>query len=156
MARKHDILYVNFYTDGSAARKIAPAVPQVQPQRKPRAVKQKKIVVFLDPVAVCSIVVAAVLLIMMAVGLNELQAARLEEQAMEEYWETLMAENESLSATYQSEIDLAEVEKTALALGMVPKDQVESVQIRLESAVQTQPTESFWQQVHSFLTNLFA
>ena len=30
MAQKHDILYVNFYTDGSAARKVAPAFPAAQ------------------------------------------------------------------------------------------------------------------------------
>ena len=63
MARKHDILYVNFYTDGSAARKIAPAFPEMQPQRKPRAKKKKKTVIYFDPVAICSLMVAAVMLI---------------------------------------------------------------------------------------------
>lgn len=156
MARKHDILYVNFYTDGSAARKIAPAFPQTQPQQKPRTRKQKKIIVHVDPVAICSLLVAAVLLVMMAVGLTQFQNARLEAEAMESYLAELTAENEALSSTYAENVDLAEVEKTALALGMVPKAEAETVHIQLSAAVQEPAQPSFWEQVAAFLTNLFA
>lgn len=156
MAQKHDILYVNFYTDGSSARKLAPAFPVQQPQRKPKTKKKSKIVVHLDPVAVCSLMVAVVLMIMMAVGVTQFQNARAEAQAMEQYLQQLTEENESLSAQYWDGIDLAEVEKTALALGMVPRQQVQSVSIHLsESAVQ-QPQQNFWNQILTFLTNLFA
>ena len=155
MARKHDILYVNFYTDGSAARKIAPAFPEMQPRRKPRAKKKKKTVVYFDPVAICSLRVAAVMLIMMAVGLSQFQNARLEAQRMEQYLQELTAENEQLQTRFDAEVNLEEVEKTALALGMVPKDQVQSVHIQLsQDAGQTAP--NFWQQIVAFLTNLFA
>ena len=75
MVPKHDILYVNFYTDGSAARKPQAAIPPVQPRKKPQNARRKK-TLYLDPVAVCSLMVAAVMLIMMAVGLNEFQNAR--------------------------------------------------------------------------------
>lgn len=155
MARKHDILYVNFYTDGSAARKIAPAFPQAQPQPKPRARKQKKTVVYIDPVAICSLMVAAVLLVMMAVGLTQFQNARLEAEAMESYLQTLETRNEELSSQYAQSVDLEEVEKTALALGMVPKAEVQTVPIQL-SGSQPQAQQSVWDQVLAFLTNLFA
>ena len=155
MARKHDILYVNFYTDGSAARKIAPAFPQAQPQPKPRTHKQKKIVVHIDPVAICSLMVAAVLLVMMAVGLTQFQNARLEAEAMESYLQTLETKNEELSSQYAQSVDLEEVEKTALALGMVPKAEVQTVPIQL-SGSQPQAQQSVWDQVLAFLTNLFA
>lgn len=156
MAQKHDILYVNFYTDGSSARKLAPAFPVQQPQRKPKAKKKNKIVVHLDPVAVCSLMVAVVLLVMMAVGVNQFQSARAEEQAMEQYLQQLTEENESLSAKYWDGMDLAEVEKTALALGMVPRQQVQSVSIHLSGTGAQQPQQNFWNQILTFLTNLFA
>lgn len=158
MAQKHDILYVNFYTDGSSARKLAPAFPAQQTQRKPKAKKKNKnkIVVHLDPVAVCSLMVAVVLLVMMAVGVSQFQSARAEAQAMEQYLQQLTEEHESLSTQYWEGIDLAEVEKTALALGMVPRQQVQSVSIHLSGTGAQQPQQNFWTQILTFLTNLFA
>ncbi len=132
MAQKHDILYVNFYTDGSAARKLAPAFPEVQPRRKPKTVRQQKRVLYLDPVAVLSLVVAAALLVMMAIGLTQFQKARSEAQQMEEYVQQLAAEKEALEAEYHESINLEEVEKTARALGMVDKDQVPAHQIHVD------------------------
>lgn len=156
MARKHDILYVNFYTDGSAARKIAPAFPESRPQPKPRSHKQKKIVIHVDPVAICSILVAAVLLIMMAVGLTQFQNARLEAENMERYLQTLTAENEALSFQYDEEVDLEDVEKTALALGMVPKEDAQTVSIQLSTSTQEPVPLSLWDRIIAYLTNLFA
>ena len=156
MAQKHDILYVNFYTDGSSARKLASAFPAQQPQRKPKAKKRRKLVVYLDPVAVCSLMVAVVLLIMMAVGMTQFQNARAEAQAMEQYLQQLTQENERLSTQYWEGIDLQEVEKTALALGMVPSQQVQNISIRLSEATIQQPHQNFWNHILTFLTNLFA
>ena len=155
MARKHDILYVNFYTDGSAARKIAPAFPESRPQPKPRSHKQKKIVIHVDPVAICSIMVAAVLLIMMAVGLTQFQNARQETERMEQYLQTLTEKNEALSSQYAENVDLDAVERTALALGMVPKSEAQSISIQL-SSIQQPVQSSVWDQFVAFLTNLFA
>ena len=125
MAQKYDIMYVNFYTDGSAARKVAPAFPVTQPkQRTQTRQKVKRITIFLDPVAVCSLVVAAVLLIMMAVGLSQLDTARDQAQTMESYVNTLTQQNKALQDKYYGDLDLEQVEQTALALGMVYKDQI--------------------------------
>ena len=156
MAPKHDILYVNFYTDGSAARKMAPAFPAAQPRKSVNAKRKKKTVIFLDPVAVCSLIVAAVLLISMAVGLTQLQNAQAEAAAMESYLEQLTAENERLAQKFDSQVDLETVEKTALALGMVPKEQVQSTPINVTVTPEEAPAETFWSQVTAFLTNLFA
>ncbi len=133
MAQKHDILYVNFYTDGSAARKVAPAFPESQPRRQSRAAKQKKIVLHIDPVAVCSLLVAVALLVMMAVGLTRFQQARAEAQMMENYVRQLSEQNEALRTEFDSSVNLEEVEKTALALGMVPKEQVPSYEIHIDA-----------------------
>ena len=155
MAPKHDILYVNFYTDGSAARKPQAAIPPVQPRKKPQNARRKK-TLYLDPVAVCSLMVATVMLIMMAVGLNEFQNARAEAQAMEAYVSRLGEENERLSTSYREKVNLQEIEETALALGMVPKDQVRSVSIRVEQPQEQVASVTLWDRVASFLTNLFA
>ena len=156
MAQKYDILYVNFYTDGTAARQVAPAFPAVQPKRKVQTkAKKKRITVFLDPVAVCSILVAAVLLVMMAVGLNQFQAVREEAQAMEAYVTQLTLQNEELTQKYHNGMNLAEIEQTALALGMVPKDQVQTIPIQVQTLEQ-QPQQDTWYQIGAFLANLFA
>ena len=156
MARKNEILYVNFYTDGSAARKIAPAFPAAQPRKKPVAKRQQKIVIHVDPVALCSLVVAVVMLVMMSVGLTALQNARAEAIAMEAYVQQLTAENERLTNDFNEKVDLESVEKTALALGMVPQQQVQSTPIAVSVVQEAVPTETFWSQVTAFLTNLFA
>ncbi len=155
MAQKHDILYVNFYTDGSAARKLAPAFPEAQPRKSANAKRKKKTVIFLDPVAVGSLIVAAVLLVMMAVGLTQLQNAQAEAAAMESYLEQLAAENERLTEEFDSQVDLETVEKTALAMGMVPKDQVKSVNIQVQEIHIEEPQQSFWDRMYAILTNLF-
>ena len=156
MARKNEILYVNFYTDGSAARKIAPAFPTAKPRRKPVAKQKKKMVLRVDPVALCSLAVAVAMLVMIAVGLTSLQNARAEAIAMEEYVQTLTAENERLTDEFYQEVDLEAVEKTALALGMVPSQQVPSIPITSTVAPEEAPAETFWSQLSTFLTNLFA
>lgn len=156
MAPKHDILYVNFYTDGSAAKKIAPAFPASQPRKKPVAKHKKKPVIYLDPVAVCSLIVAGVLLIMMAVGLTQLQTAQAEAASMESYLDELNAEKARLQDEFDSQVDLKSVEKTALAMGMVPKEQVTTVQIQVDEAPQETPTITIWDRMTAILTNLFA
>ena len=159
MAQKYDILYVNFYTDGSAARKVDPAFPAAQPKRKAQTkarAKNKKITLFIDPVALCSMVVASVMLIMMAVGLHNFQQVRTETQLMEEYVTQLKQENMRLSEQYYDNLDMADIEKTSLALGMVPKDQGPTVQIQLKEQPAEQTEQTVWDQMVAFLTNLFA
>lgn len=156
MARKNEILYVNFYTDGSAARKIAPAFPAAKPRKKAAAKRQEKLLIHVDPVAVCSLVVAVVMLVMMSVGLTSLQNARADMLAMESYVQQLNAENKQLNEEFSQKVDLEEVEKTALALGMVPSQQVQATPITVSMEQEPVAQETFWTQVTAFLTNLFA
>ena len=156
MAQKHDILYVNFYTDGSAARKVAPAFPAAKPRKKVAAQRQEKLLIQVDPVAVCSLVVAVVMLVMMSVGLTSLQNARADMLAMESYVQQLNAENKQLNEEFSQKVDLEEVEKTALALGMVPSQQVQTTSITVSVVQEPVAEVTFWTQVTAFLTNLFA
>ena len=156
MAKKYGIEYVNFYTDGSAARKIAPALRSVKAML-PKPKKHRRKVIYLDPVAVLGTAVAVCMMIMMFVGLARLSAVRQETMAMEQYVHQLQQENEQLSQQYHEGYDIEEVERTALALGMVPKSQVQKTQIYMSApAEEAAQNMSIWEQIATFLSSLLA
>ena len=160
MAEKTKIQYVSFYSAGSAARKIdltrpvyeQPNYPEptAQPQRK------RRIVVRVDPLAVCSIVVSVVMLVLMVAGVFQLHSAWQQEQALAAYVEQLYAQNQELEETYRSGYDLEEIERKALALGLVPVDQVQHIRVQVEMPAQQQEASSFWDEVTAFFGGLFA
>lgn len=156
MARRVDIQYVQFYTSGSAAKQVAPAI-SVHTGALPQIKKRKARRVYVDPVAVLGIAVAVCMLITMLVGLGRLRAEQYEAAAMAEYVELLRQENKSLQAQYEAECDLEFVEKTALALGMVPCEEVPHVSIQVElPQPEVQEPVSLWQRIGTFLAGLFA
>ena len=126
MASKSEVQYIRYYTVGSAARELAPAKPKAMP--KPRA-QQKKIIVHIDPVAILGVVTAVIMVCVMVLGLFRLNAAREQAAAMNEYVQQLTVENSAMEQQYAEGYDLATVERTALALGMVPVDQVAHVSL---------------------------
>ena len=86
MANRYGIEYVNFYTDGSSARKIAP-VRKMATVELPKPKKRKRKVIYVDPVATLGILVAVCLLIMMCVGLTRLSQERAQALALAQYTE---------------------------------------------------------------------
>ena len=156
MAAKVDVQYIRFYTDGNAAKQVAPMFPEEKKAHRARARKSaRRKVIYVDPVAIFSIFVACALLLSMAVGLGALQQARERNVQMRAYVEQLNGENERLKQTYAQGYDLQEIEKTALALGMVPAENVSNNSIALNVPVQEQQTTG-WEQIIAFLTGLFA
>lgn len=156
MAKKYSIEYVNFYTDGSAARKITPVLRSVKAML-PKPKKQKRKVIYLDPVAVLGTAVAVCMLVMMCIGLIRLSAVRQQTQAMEQYVQQLQQENEQLSRQYHDSYDIEEVERTALALGMVPKSHVQQTEIYMSAPVtENAQSLSVWDRIATFLSSLLA
>ena len=155
MAARCDVRYVQYCTDGSCARKLAPAYPGAKPERVTKARKHKKLLVYVDPVAVTGIVVAAMMLLMMAIGIGSYNAAQQRTAQMESYVQRLQAQNEVLTENYKAGYDLQEVEKMAVALGMVPQERVEHVTISV-SVPQIEETPGAWERFTTFLTGLFA
>lgn len=154
MARQPDVQYIRFYTDGSAARKVAPVAP-LKTMKLPKIRRHKKITLHIDPIAIGGIVMAAVMLILMLVGMAQLTNAKNELHTMQNYVQTLQQDNISLEATYEQGYDLAAVEQTALALGLVPKEEVRHVTIHVpQPEVEEEP--GAWEQFYTFLTGLFA
>ena len=154
MARKPDIQYVRYYTDGSAARQVAP-LSSVKKALLPKPRRLKRRNVYIDPVATLGIVVAVCMLVMMAVGIFQFRAAQQEVLALEQYVQRLETENQTLTDTYEAGIDIAEVERSALALGMIPKEQAQQVTIQLSAPPAAEPV-SVWERIGMFLTGLFA
>ncbi len=124
--------YVQYYTAGTAARKLAPVIPLKTPALPRTRAKQKRIKIYLDPVALFGTVVAVSMLICVLVGWSALGSEQEKVSTMVEYVQTLQAENESLRTQYEGKCDLAEIEEAALALGMVPKEEVAHTVIQLE------------------------
>ena len=152
---RHEVQYIRFDSVGSAARKPV-SVSSVKKAAFPTPRKKKCKVIYIDPVAILGIAVALFMLITMAVGLAEYASVREQTAQMEAYVEQLSVRNEELTQTYESGYDLEAIEKTALALGMVPMDEVESVQIQVTMPEEEPETVTLWEQIGTFLTGLFA
>ena len=156
MAQHVDVQYINYYTQGSAARNILPAEKN-QTGALPKMKKKKVQRIYIDPVATLGTVVAVCMLIMMMVGIGQLRVEQQKTADMAAYVEQLQAKNIALQAQYEEECDLEAVEKTALALGMIPSDQASrtSIQVALPAAESDMPA-TIWQRIGTFLTGLFA
>ena len=113
MARQPDVRYIRLYTDGSAARKMEVAAP-VKTAKRNRPRKQKRILVFVDPVAILGILTAVVMLIVMFTSMHMLKQARYETAQMEQYVASLQEENKLLQEEFEAGYDLETVEQTAL------------------------------------------
>lgn len=156
MAQRVDIQYVQFYTSGTAARQVAPAMP-MRTGVLPRATKRRARHIYVDPVAILGSVVAVCMLVMMLVGLSDLRAEQAKTAEMVAYVTQLQDENAVLQARFEAECDLQRVEETALALGMVPREEVEHIAIEVEMPPVGEETPiSIWQRIGTFLTGLFA
>lgn len=154
MARRAtDIQYIQFYTDGSAARQpVMPAAPKKNPQRRPR--RRKELTVDINPVAVVGTVLVAVMLVMMVVGLVQVNHQRQKLHRLEDYIARLEQSNEVLQQEYEAGYDLEDIERMALALGMIPQEQAQHVYLELPE--DPQPQLTWWQEIFQSLRQLLA
>lgn len=158
MAMQPDIQYVRFYTAGSAARKLE-LLPKKEKAtlsvpHRPRAIRRKKTVICVDPVAMFATLVAVVMFVAMGIGMVQLFTVQAQNRQMDSYLSDLRAENAQLQEQYRSGYDLKDVEQKALEMGLVPIEQVEKVIIEAP-AVQEEPAPTFWENVGAFFGELF-
>ena len=154
MAKQPDIQYINAYVSGSMAYQME-RKPAKQQAKLPKMRRKKRLVVRIDPVAVMGIVAAAVLLIALCVGFFQLQDARAETAALGGYVTELQNQRQELQARYEAGYDLAEVERIATALGMVPVEEIETVEISVYVPQKTEEPTG-WESFRTFLAGLFA
>ena len=148
MVRKPDIQYITqFYSYGSEARAVefAPArkkrkaaLPKVRPVQKLR--------LHVDVAAVCGILVAVTMLILMAVGVNQYMAACAEYQRVTD--QVIVLQN-------TDSYDPVDYEIKARALGMIPRTEAEVVCFTpIEPVIEEEPT--LWEDICWFFSGLFA
>ena len=156
MARRNEVQYVSFYTAGSAAMKIEPVSEPKKKANLPKQRRAKKIRIFVDPMALIGGCVAMVMLVMMLVGLGQLQAARQQEAQLQAYVERLEAENTKLDAKFQAGYDAQEIYDVAIGMGMIPAEQANRVQVSVNIPAEVEEEHSAWENFYTFLLGLFA
>lgn len=155
MAMQPVVRYINAYVSGTAACQPEKSPQKKQTVRLPKARKQQKLVVPVDMVAVGGILVAAVLCVLLLVGLTRMTRAQAEAAAMKDYVVSLQEENQLLQDTYTSSYDPDEIRDIALKMGMVPVENVAHIQMQL-TAPQQEQTPTAWESFWAFMAGLFA
>lgn len=156
MAKLPRVQYIRYYVPGSAAQQLEPTLfPRKRTNPQVRQKAETENVIAVDPLAITGIVLAVVMLVLMLVGMNQMYAARMECEEMEAYMQTLLQTNGQLQQTYLTGYDLQSVEEQALALGMVPMEDVLHITISAPP-VTVEPEPTFWQQICAFVDDLFA
>lgn len=157
MARKPDIEYINnFYVHGSEAKIIEFKTDKRTPKTTlPKPIQEKKLSVQVDPVALFGLIVAVVMFFVMVAGVADYRATVLEHQAMENYVTELRNDNILLKHTYRNSYNADTVRETALALGMIPVSEAETVVIRSVIPEQ-EPEWTWWENFKWQMSMLFA
>ena len=157
MIQKPKIQYVGqFYVYGSEAQKLETEKQRRKAKtRLPLARLERVEKICLDPVALTAIVVAAVMLIVMAIGLVQIYDDWTEYQAMSTYVSRLNRENAVLTQEYREGYDLEEVRTKATGLGLVPESQVPVMVIQV-TVPQQLPEPTWLDNLIWFWQGLFA
>ena len=157
MVKKPDIQYIDsFYVHGSEAR-----VLELKPKRRiiktvlPLSAPDKTIKIGIDPVAICGMVVAIALLVMMVVGTVQYVGVCRQYQQMMDYVVSVQNKNVELRENYRNELDLDAIRERALELGMVPAAEAERITVRVETPV-VEPEMNAWEEFIWLCKGLFA
>ena len=161
MVRKPDIEYVGkFYVYGSEAKELA---QEVKPKKVRTQLPLQKLQsiqrIYVDPVALFGIAVAVVMLVTMVIGAVHIHDTWTEYEVMQNYVAKLEQENVMLQREYHNGYDLTEIEATALSMGMIPREEAQTMQVRVTiPVVEEEPSvwEEFCDYIQWFIDGLFA
>ena len=157
MSQKPKIQYVGqFYIHGSEARQLEQEAKRKQarsklPLERLRSVRE----ISLDPVAIGGILVSLVLLAVMIVGALQLKTDWANYRVMDSYVSRLSSQNAELVEEYRSQYDLEDIRSKAEALGMVPREDLETRSVYV-TVPQSEPEPTWWENLQWFLEGLFA
>ena len=125
MAQKAEIQYVReFYVYGSEA-------PQPKPKTEKPKLKRPKVhlerlqQIYIDPLAVCGMVMAVAMLVLLIVGAYRLRDTRAEYDRAKAKLTEIKRENATLEHTYRTSYDLEEIRQQAERIGMVDAEQAD-------------------------------
>ncbi|HIT33826.1 MAG TPA: hypothetical protein IAC31_04255 [Candidatus Faecousia intestinigallinarum] len=152
-----DIQYVRYYYDGNAARQaeLHPPKHRILPRVEFIFFQKPVTVIRLDPLALAALALALVMSVVLVLGLAELGHARAEQQQMREYLWEVEDRNEALQEAFSDEYNLREVREQALAMGMVPQEALQHIDLPVQ-VVELPAEASLWERARDFLLGLFA
>ena len=157
MNQKPKIQYVGqFYVHGSEARQIQQQEPRRQsrtvlPLTKIQAIEK----IYVDPVALIGIAVAVVMLVTMVLGAVQIKRDWDRYEQVSAYVSELKKENARKNHAYRLSYDLEDIKSKALAMGMVPKSELQTMAVTVtvpEPEVELTRSE----EIRLFLEGLFA
>ncbi len=154
---KPDIEYIQkYYSYGSEAKVVEfkPVYRKAKTQL-PKPKKPQETIISVDPVALLGLVVALAMLAAMIFGVLQYDRACEEFLAVQSYLVEVKDTNISLNHTYHTGYDLEKVEEQALAIGLVPVDQVKTIQVPV-TVPEAQAEPTLWDDFIWFVTGLFA
>ena len=157
MNQKPKIQYVGqFYVHGSEARALQLQEEKRQAKTKlPLARIQKIEKIYVDPVALTGIAVAVVMLVTMVLGAIQIKRDWDQYERMSSYVSELKKENARKNHAYRLSYDLADIETKALAMGLVPRTELETITVSV-SVPEKEPQMTRMEEVRFFLEGLFA
>ena len=156
MERKPDIQYIGqFYVYGSEAKQLEEQSEQKKRKIRLPLLKAEKIYrIQVDPVAICAILTAVVMLVVMVLGTLRMHQAWQQFGVVQNYRNQLKQTNIQLTNQYRESIDLESIRQAALAMGMVETDQVETRYITVKIP-QREPDPTWWENFRWFWQGLF-
>lgn len=157
MNQKPKIQYVGqFYVHGSEARQLQLQEEKRQAKTKlPLARIQQIEKVYVDPVALTGIVVAVVMLVTMVLGAVQIKRDWDQYEQVSAYVSELKKENARKNHAYRLSYDLKDIETKALAMGMVPKSELQTATV-VVTVPEPEPEMTRIQEIRWFLEGLFA
>ena len=154
MERKPEIQYVGqFYVYGSEARQLEEKKRRQAKTSLPMARLEKLEKLYVDPVALLGIAVAIFMVVAMV--MQQLRKDWAVYNGMSEYVSQLNRENAELSARYRESFDLEDIQRKAVGIGMIPKEEAQTMTVRVR-VPEPEAKPTMWEDIVWFWNGLFA
>lgn len=155
MERKPEIQYIGrFYVQGSAAPQIGEK-PKKKKATLPQMRREKVKKVYVDPVALCGMTVAVVMLVVLVFGAFRLRESWEQYNQVSASLSQLRRENAELEHQYRTDFNREQVRASAEALGMIPREEAKNATVWVSVPPPT-PEPTAWDDFVWFLKGLFA
>ena len=156
MNQKPKIQYVGqFYVHGSEARQLQQEQKRQAKTKLPYARLQTIEKIYVDPVALMGIAVAVIMLVTMVLGAVQIKRDWDQYEHVSAYVSELKRENARMSHAYHASYDLEDIKTKALAMGMVPKSELQTMTVSVTvPEPEVELTRS--QEIRLFLEGMFA
>ena len=157
MNQKPKIQYVGqFYVHGSEARQLQLQEEKRQAKTRLPLVRFQTIEkIYVDPVALVGIAVAVVMLVTMVLGAVQIKRDWDQYERVSAYVSELKRENARMSHAYHASFDLEDIRSKALAMGMVPKSELQTMTVNV-TVPEPQVELTRVEEMKLFLEGLFA